>query len=171
MSQVCRQLLPVAQLTACPFDRFYSKCYIFSGLKGVLTLRLSRLTISYLLLLLFVLGQTTALYPDDLPWDASAQPSVSVAVHETNILRAFFGRAIRFFQTRISTIDGPRCSFMPTCSEYARLSIKEYGAGIGLVMALDRLQRCNYCAAHYYPIKNGRLLDPPSANALIKRGD
>lgn len=48
------------------------------------------------------------------------------------------------------------CRFMPTCSEYAYLSIKEFGCVIGGVLAFKRLLRCrpNNPAGVDYPKLN-----------------
>ena len=66
----------------------------------------------------------------------------------------------------ISPIDGPRCPFRPTCSEYARQAIKKYGIVKGTVMASERLQRCNGC--HNYTVyqltQEGYYDDPVSHN-------
>ncbi|MGH7935343.1 MAG: membrane protein insertion efficiency factor YidD [Candidatus Binataceae bacterium] len=37
---------------------------------------------------------------------------------------------------------GPACRFQPTCSEYARDAITEYGVACGSGLALRRLLRC-----------------------------
>ncbi len=52
-------------------------------------------------------------------------------------------RFIRFFQIYISPQDGPNCRYRPTCSQYALLSIKKYGALPGIIMGADRFLRCN----------------------------
>lgn len=66
----------------------------------------------------------------------------------------------------ISPVDGPRCGFRPTCSEYARQAIKKYGIVKGTVMASERIQRCNGC--HNYTVydvtKEGYYDDPVSHN-------
>ncbi len=50
---------------------------------------------------------------------------------------------IRFFQTVLSTQDGPHCRFEPVCSAYGRKAVSRYGALLGSVLAGDRIIRCN----------------------------
>ncbi len=76
----------------------------------------------------------------------------------------FAGAAlVRFYQLFISPQDVSACPFDPTCSEYARQAIYKYGLAAGVVMAADRLQRCNGFSARSYPRDpaTGRLVDPP----------
>jgi len=46
---------------------------------------------------------------------------------------------IRFHQTFLSPISGPRSHFRPTSSRYMQLAMKRYGFVQGLLMGLDRL--------------------------------
>ncbi|WP_170270176.1 membrane protein insertion efficiency factor YidD [Heliorestis acidaminivorans] len=50
---------------------------------------------------------------------------------------------IRFYQSYISPMLGPRCRFMPTCSEYAIQAIEKYGIWRGIGKALWRILRCH----------------------------
>lgn len=75
---------------------------------------------------------------------------------------------IKFYQARISAIDGDRCPMNPSCSEYAAQAIAKHGVVIGWIMACDRLMRCGRDEKHLSPKieKNGAVLihDPVSAN-------
>ncbi|MBI2891800.1 MAG: membrane protein insertion efficiency factor YidD [Nitrospirae bacterium] len=51
--------------------------------------------------------------------------------------------AVRFFQTTISRMDGPRCPMHPTCSRYALEAVRRNGLWLGLAMTGDRLIRDN----------------------------
>jgi putative membrane protein insertion efficiency factor len=42
----------------------------------------------------------------------------------------------------LTAIAGPACRYTPTCSEFAREAIVEYGIGRGCWMALKRIGRC-----------------------------
>ena len=42
----------------------------------------------------------------------------------------------------LTAIIGPACRYTPTCSEYAREAIAEYGIGRGGWIALKRIARC-----------------------------
>ncbi|WP_235866296.1 membrane protein insertion efficiency factor YidD [Serinibacter arcticus] len=51
--------------------------------------------------------------------------------------------AVRGYQLAISPLLGPRCRFYPSCSAYAVMSLRERGAGVGTVLAVYRVLRCN----------------------------
>lgn len=50
---------------------------------------------------------------------------------------------IRFHQTVINPVDGPRSHFRPTSSRYMQLAMQRYGFLKGFVMGCDRLLREN----------------------------
>ena len=50
---------------------------------------------------------------------------------------------LRFYKRFISPLLGPRCRFMPTCSEYAMEAIGVHGALRGCWLAARRLGRCH----------------------------
>lgn len=52
-------------------------------------------------------------------------------------------RMIRFYQTKISPIDGPRSGFVPSSSEYALQAICRFGVLKGIALGCDRLLREN----------------------------
>ena len=76
--------------------------------------------------------------------------------------------SIRFFQLYISPVDGARCQMYPTCSGYGRQAVQKHGAGLGFIMAADRLMRDNWGAEqyHHFIIKYDRpyLSDPLEDN-------
>lgn len=51
-------------------------------------------------------------------------------------------RLVQFYQGMISPGFGPRCRYLPTCSEYARTAIERFGAVGGSALAVRRLLRC-----------------------------
>ncbi|MEO0075576.1 MAG: membrane protein insertion efficiency factor YidD, partial [candidate division WOR-3 bacterium] len=71
-----------------------------------------------------------------------------------------------FYKRIISPLQGQQiCNFSPTCSEFARQSIRKYGLVLGTLMTSDRLQRCNpwawtYLDKYYFGIENDRIKDP-----------
>jgi len=68
-----------------------------------------------------------------------------------------------FYDEFISPIDGDRCQMSPSCSHYSRQAISKRGFVTGLLMTLDRLQRCGYDLARYpriYQNNVERYLDP-----------
>jgi len=74
---------------------------------------------------------------------------------------------IRFFQKRVSPVDGSRCNFFPTCSHFGSQAVQSRGALLGMLMTADRLMRCHYLVdpdAGYVRLPNGRLHDPVDHN-------
>jgi putative component of membrane protein insertase Oxa1/YidC/SpoIIIJ protein YidD len=53
-----------------------------------------------------------------------------------------FGGALYVYQKNISPILQFGCLYEPSCSEFSRLSIREYGLLKGILMSGDRLTRC-----------------------------
>lgn len=50
---------------------------------------------------------------------------------------------VYFYRYMISPILGPRCRFVPSCSEYAILSIQKYGVIKGGKLTLLRIAKCH----------------------------
>lgn len=76
---------------------------------------------------------------------------------------------IRFFQRYISPVDGPSCSFTPTCSRYGLEAIGKHGLLLGIPMTAERVLRDHRPSAPApYPIEEhgGRFYyaDPVEAN-------
>jgi putative membrane protein insertion efficiency factor len=69
---------------------------------------------------------------------------------------------LRLYQVVLSSQDGPRCMFHPSCSEYAKQALSQHGAVAGALMAIDRYLRCNGTDRDLYPYdpNTGKLLDP-----------
>jgi len=90
---------------------------------------------------------------------------------ETSAVKIPLLWAIRLFQKKLSPIDGPQCGFRPSCSEFGRRAIKSYGVFQGIMMAGDRLLRCNAYKKpgfEYKLINNGYLYDPIWKNTLTE---
>ncbi|MEW5816260.1 MAG: membrane protein insertion efficiency factor YidD [Spirochaetota bacterium] len=139
-----------------------------------------------LLLVLFILATFESfLYSQPVSVDISEdlaflqKPAVSLpkrAVRvgsggDINELQLFMKLSIKGYQLFISSQDKPACPFLPTCSQFAGEAISRYGPVLGLIMASDRLQRCNGMGKGYYPIDpgTGRLSDPIERNNLFAR--
>ncbi|MCK9170646.1 MAG: membrane protein insertion efficiency factor YidD [Treponema sp.] len=68
-------------------------------------------------------------------------------------LTKFFCFFIRAYQICISPLFPSCCRYRPTCSQYALESIRKYGPGKGLCLAIKRILRCNpYHAGGYDPV-------------------
>ncbi|WP_220429062.1 membrane protein insertion efficiency factor YidD [Vulcaniibacterium gelatinicum] len=50
---------------------------------------------------------------------------------------------LRAYKRWLSPLLGPRCRFVPTCSEYAMTAIARFGALRGSWLALRRISRCH----------------------------
>ncbi|RUO28726.1 membrane protein insertion efficiency factor YidD [Aliidiomarina sanyensis] len=59
------------------------------------------------------------------------------------ILVAILTACIRFYQWFISPLLGPRCRFLPTCSEYARVALQKHGPIKGSLLAIRRISKCH----------------------------
>jgi putative membrane protein insertion efficiency factor len=51
--------------------------------------------------------------------------------------------SLRAYKRWVSPLLGPRCRFVPTCSEYAIGAIQRFGAWRGGWLALRRIGRCH----------------------------
>lgn len=97
---------------------------------------------------------------------ANSDPTRSAQVsrsHKSCISpKGMFISLIRFYQKFISTQDLPVCNFTPTCSRFAVESIQTFGLLRGILLASDRLQRCNGMSTSLYEIdpKTGKFADP-----------
>ena len=57
---------------------------------------------------------------------------------------------IRGYQLILSSMLGSNCRFMPTCSEYALESLKEYGLIKGTFLTIKRIGKCHPWGSHGY---------------------
>jgi putative membrane protein insertion efficiency factor len=92
----------------------------------------------------------------------AAKTSYSFTANNKNELQLVFSGLFLFYKAFFSSQDGNSCTFSPSCSEYALLSIKQRGLLKGSMAAFDRLSRCNGLNAKEYARdpKTGLLFDP-----------
>ena len=64
---------------------------------------------------------------------------------------------LRAYKRLLSPLLGPRCRFMPSCSEYAMTAIGRFGALRGGALALRRIARCH----PLHPGGHDPVPDPP----------
>lgn len=57
---------------------------------------------------------------------------------------------IRGYQLIISPLLGSNCRFMPTCSEYAKESLRSYGLIKGSYLTIKRIGKCHPWGGHGY---------------------
>lgn len=55
---------------------------------------------------------------------------------------------IRLYQLVVSPILGPRCRYMPSCSEYAAEAFNRHGIAKGGWLAIKRVARCHPWGGH-----------------------
>lgn len=61
----------------------------------------------------------------------------------SKILRRSIALGIRGYQLVVSPWLGPRCRYLPSCSEYALTSVQRFGVLRGGRMAIGRFCRCH----------------------------
>jgi uncharacterized protein len=71
-------------------------------------------------------------------WRLSGTGAFIIDCYHRSFLHAYLHRS------------GPRCCFLPTCSEYLVRAVEKYGFRMGLVLATDRLRRCKPDATGAY---------------------
>ena len=98
-----------------------------------------------------------------------SEPPQTVTSQSSSPLRTALLSSVRFFQKWISPIDGPRCNFSPTCSQFGYEAVHDHGVLLGTTITADRLMRCGYwteAGKEYVQLENGTLYDPVSDNLL-----
>ncbi len=81
---------------------------------------------------------------------------------------------IRFYQIAISPLLGPRCRYIPSCSQYALEAVRLHGAGYGSWLAGKRICRCHPWSGYGYdpvprPVqfKSFQLIDSTQVNDCV----
>lgn len=60
---------------------------------------------------------------------------------------------LRGYKFLVSPLLGPRCRFLPTCSEYAEEAIRQHGITKGCWLSLKRMGRCHpWGSSGYDPV-------------------
>ena len=98
------------------------------------------------------------------PYIYNDEPSLLKKINPVNII---FGGALYVYQNVLSKHISADCLFTPSCSEFSKQAIKEYGLLKGIILSVDRVNRCNRIAGqdlkHYDIDKNtNRYPDPVS---------
>jgi len=58
-------------------------------------------------------------------------------------MKTILTKIIEFYQKYISAYLGKNCIYTPTCSQYTKEAINEYGAFKGSIMGIKRILRCH----------------------------
>ncbi|UHQ18490.1 membrane protein insertion efficiency factor YidD [Lysobacter sp. KIS68-7] len=69
--------------------------------------------------------------------------TVRQATFAQSVIDRFLIGSLRLYKRWISPLLGPRCRFVPTCSEYAMEAIARFGAVRGGWLAARRIARCH----------------------------
>ena len=72
---------------------------------------------------------------------------------------------VRLYRMGVSPYFPSTCRYTPTCSEYAIVALKEYGALRGTILATWRILRCNPWGGHGHDPPNwfGERTETPEA--------
>ena len=73
----------------------------------------------------------------------AATAQACAALHSRIVIARLLILCLRGYKRWLSPLLGPRCRFVPTCSEYARLAIEGHGLLRGIGLAAWRLLRCH----------------------------
>lgn len=92
---------------------------------------------------------------------AEIRPDYSLKIDPTNEFKLILTSGFAFYKTFVSSQDGVKCTFYPSCSVYALNTIKTNGL-LGVLDAIDRLTRCNGISPEKYHIHepSQRYYDP-----------
>ncbi len=98
------------------------------------------------------------------PYIYRDEPSIIKKINPVNL---FFGASLYFYQNILSKHISADCLYMPSCSEYSKQAISQTGLVQGVILTIDRLNRCNIISAqdlkHYHKDeKTNRYPDPVS---------
>jgi len=80
-----------------------------------------------------------------------------------NPVNAVFGGLLFIYQNALSQQFSANCLYHPSCSDFSKQSVREYGLLKGVFLSADRVMRCNRIAAtgiHPLRIENNKVQDP-----------
>ncbi|MBK1650834.1 membrane protein insertion efficiency factor YidD [Halorhodospira halochloris] len=66
-----------------------------------------------------------------------------MAAYSRSLMQKLLIVLIRSYQYVVSPLLGPRCRFLPTCSEYTLEAVSRYGVLLGLYLGVKRLLKCH----------------------------
>ena len=97
-------------------------------------------------------------------------------IKKYNPVSLALGGAMAFYQHVLSRHLSASCLYLHSCSEFSKDAIRQYGLPKGILLTLDRLNRCNIIAAQdlrrYQPDPvTGRYPDPALRYRLAKHRD
>ena len=70
----------------------------------------------------------------------------SSAIKKYNPVNVLYGGSLFIYQNVFSKHFSADCLFNPGCSDFSKQAVKEYGLPVGVLLTIDRLNRCNRIA-------------------------
>ena len=113
-------------------------------------------------------------HPIVLVTSKAQETAYEVLVGKTEEEESAVAKALRFYQENISSHDGARCLFHPTCSQFAGQAVKEYGLFLGMLMTIDRMvYREDPLSLQYYKYdeEKDRYHDPIHHSNILNEAD
>jgi len=101
-------------------------------------------------------------------WEKPLETEESAAIAEPGFFSAAAMVWIRIYQKGISSQDLPSCVFHPSCSRFAFGCIEQYGVFRGILLAADRLLRCNPFVRKYYEFDGEKFVDPVARYDFVR---
>ncbi len=83
---------------------------------------------------------------------------------ETSPVKIGLDGLVWIYRKGISPVNPNRCGFLPSCSAYSAMAVREHGPIWGVIMSADRLMRCHYLKkpGPFSPLlPSGKILDLP----------
>ena len=107
------------------------------------------------------------------PYIYKDEPSAIKKINPVNIL---FGTILFVYQNVLSKHISAHCLYTPSCSEFSKDAIREYGVLKGAILSVDRINRCNIFSAmdlknHRLDPTTNRYSDPPARYKKVKNHD
>ncbi|MBN2322500.1 MAG: membrane protein insertion efficiency factor YidD [Spirochaetes bacterium] len=105
---------------------------------------------------------------------AAEETAYDVLVTEPDREESALAQVIRFYRERISSHDGARCLYYPTCSDFYRQAAARYGFFWGTVMIVDRMVYREDPASmsrYEYLEERGSFSDPVYHNYIFAPSD
>ena len=111
--------------------------------------------------------------PYKRPYIYKDEPSLIKKINPVNIM---FGGTLYVYQNLISKQISSGCLYTPSCSEFSKNAVREYGLMKGVILSADRVYRCNGYAARDLgdkrrDPKTNRYPDPVSRYSKVRRTD
>jgi uncharacterized protein len=111
--------------------------------------------------------------PYKRPYIYKDEPSVIKRINPVNII---FGTSLYVYQNVFSKHIASGCLYTPSCSEFSKDAIREFGILKGTFLSADRVNRCNLYSAidlksHRKDPKTNRYPDPAARYIKVNKHD